>query len=84
MPNQNQSNEKYCMPVMFVHFFCALLSIRAREFPVKSKKNRHFSLTAGPLLRNLCTFDKCLHSMRSSHSVAVVSRFTRKIIVQSK
>ena len=29
--------QKYCTPVMFARFVCALLSFCAREFPVKSE-----------------------------------------------
>ena len=35
MRKQHQSPRKYCTPVMFTHFVCALLSFCAREFPAK-------------------------------------------------
>ena len=46
--SNTKSREKYCTPVMFACFVCALLSFRAHEFPAKSEKNPgHLSLTKG-------------------------------------
>ena len=37
MHEKDQIPQKYCMPGMFAHIVCALLSFRVREFPEKSE-----------------------------------------------
>ena len=42
MRAKDQSLQKYCTPVMFTRFFCALLGFHARKFPAKSGKKQTF------------------------------------------
>ena len=54
MRAKDQSLQKYCTPVMFTRFFCALLGFHARKFPAKSKKTKKL----GPFLLTVCLLDR--------------------------
>ena len=44
---------KYCTPVVFARFVCALLDFCAHNFPAKPEKNSgHLSLTKGCISTN--------------------------------